>query len=397
MWLYLLIFFIPVFLYLGTLKSGNGRSALQLAVFLSGIAMFVGLGDMLGGYDRYIYGDVFDSIANVTNAGKSYWINDCFSFFPSEEGWTVLNILMSFFTDNRYIFILAVTLLTYTLLFISLRRYASNYPFALVLFLGLWFYFSFTYLRQVLGATLVWLSIPYIVKRNPWKFCTIVLLAWTIHKSAIIFLPVYFIVHRSYTRRQILAFMALALVVGMSPLPNALFDAYGDMSEVELQNDYSASGGLRVAYFLEVAFFLWLMMKKGAKREADITRRVMFNIACLFCATLLSFIRSENGGRLSWYYMIGVICTLTDIAVSRTAVKGIAQLLIVVSLVLYMRVYNSWQVFLNLYPYKTFLTNGYRQGDYSWENYEYDHSYDYDKLYRAPFRIKTNMGGLWEN
>lgn len=268
MWLYLLIFFILVFLYLGTLKSGNGRSALQLAVFLSGIAMFVGLGDMLGGYDRYIYGDVFDSIANVTNAGKSYWTNDCFSFFPSEGGWTVLNILMSFFTDNRYIFILAVTLLTYTLLFISLRRYASNYPFALVLFLGLWFYFSFTYLRQVLGATLVWLSIPYIVKRNPWKFCAIVLLAWTIHKSAIIFLPVYFIAHRSYTRRQILAFMALALVVGMSPLPNALFDAYGDMSEVELQNDYNASGGLRMAYFLEVAFFLWLMMKKGGEARS---------------------------------------------------------------------------------------------------------------------------------
>ncbi len=396
MWLYLLIFFIPVLLYFGTLKSGNGRSVLQLAVFLSGLAMFVGLGDMLGGYDRYIYGDVFDSIANVTNVGQSYWVNDCFEYFPSEGGWTVLNILLSFFTDNRYIFILAITLLTYTLLFISLRRYASNYPFALVLFLGLWFYFSFTYLRQVLGATLVWLAIPYIVKRNPWKFCAIVLLAWTIHKSAIIFLPVYFIAHRSFTRRQILVFMALALVAGVSPLPNALFNAYGDMSEVELQNDYSASGGLRVAYFLEAAFFLWLMMRDGAKDDSDITRRVLFNIACLFCATLLFFIRSENGGRLSWYYMIGVICTLTDIAVSRAAVKGIAQLLIVVSLVLYVRLYSSWNSYKMLYPYKTFLTNGYRVDDPIRDSYEYDHNYDYNKFYREPFRLKENFQNIWE-
>lgn len=396
MWLYLLIFFIPVLLYFGTLKSGNGRSVLQLAVFLSGLAMFVGLGDMLGGYDRYIYGDVFDSIANVTNVGQSYWVNDSFEYFPSEEGWTVLNILLSFFTDNRYIFILAITLLTYTLLFISLRRYASNYPFALVLFLGLWFYFSFTYLRQVLGATLVWLAIPYIVKRNPWKFCAIVLLAWTIHKSAIIFLPVYFIAHRSFTRRQILVFMALALVAGVSPLPNALFNAYGDMSEVELQNDYSASGGLRVAYFLEAAFFLWLMMRDGAKDDSDITRRVLFNIACLFCATLLFFIRSENGGRLSWYYMIGVICTLTDIAVSRTAVRGIAQLLIVVCLVLYVRVYSSWNSYKMLYPYKTFLTNGYRNDDPIRDSYEYDHNYDYNKFYREPFRLKENFQNIWE-
>lgn len=396
MWLYLLIFFIPVLLYFGTLKSGNGRSVLQLAVFLSGLAMFVGLGDMLGGYDRYIYGDVFDSIANVTNVGQSYWVNDSFEYFPSEEGWTVLNILLSFFTDNRYIFILAITLLTYTLLFISLRRYASNYPFALVLFLGLWFYFSFTYLRQVLGATLVWLAIPYIVKRNPWKFCAIVLLAWTIHKSAIIFLPVYFIAHRSFTRRQILVFMALALVAGVSPLPNALVNAYGDMSEVELQNDYSASGGLRVAYFLEAAFFLWLMMRDGAKDDSDITRRVLFNIACLFCATLLFFIRSENGGRLSWYYMIGVICTLTDIAVSRTAVRGIAQLLIVVCLVLYVRVYSSWNSYKMLYPYKTFLTNGYRNDDPIRDSYEYDHNYDYNKFYREPFRLKENFQNIWE-
>lgn len=396
MWLYLLIFFIPVLLYFGTLKSGNGRSVLQLAVFLSGLAMFVGLGDMLGGYDRYIYGDVFDSIANVTNVGQSYWVNDSFEYFPSEEGWTVLNILLSFFTDNRYIFILAITLLTYTLLFISLRRYASNYPFALVLFLGLWFYFSFTYLRQVLGATLVWLAIPYIVKRNPWKFCAIVLLAWTIHKSAIIFLPVYFIAHRSFTRRQILVFMALALVAGVSPLPNALFNAYGDMSEVELQNDYSASGGLRVAYFLEAAFFLWLMMRDGAKDDSDITRRVLFNIACLFCATLLFFIRSENGGRLSWYYMIGVICTLTDIAVSRTAVRGIAQLLIVVCLVLYVRVYSSWNSYKMLYPYKTFLTNVYRNDDPIRDSYEYDHNYDYNKFYREPFRLKENFQNIWE-
>lgn len=396
MWLYLLIFFIPVLLYFGTLKSGNGRSVLQLAVFLSGLAMFVGLGDMLGGYDRYIYGDVFDSIANVTNVGQSYWVNDSFEYFPSEEGWTVLNILLSFFTDNRYIFILAITLLTYTLLFISLRRYASNYPFALVLFLGLWFYFSFTYLRQVLGTTLVWLAIPYIVKRNPWKFCAIVLLAWTIHKSAIIFLPVYFIGHRSFTRRQILVFMALALVAGVSPLPNALFNAYGDMSEVELQNDNSASGGLRVAYFLEAAFFLWLMMRDGAKDDSDITRRVLFNIACLFCATLLFFIRSENGGRLSWYYMIGVICTLTDIAVSRTAVRGIAQLLIVVCLVLYVRVYSSWNSYKMLYPYKTFLTNGYRNDDPIRDSYEYDHNYDYNKFYREPFRLKENFQNIWE-
>lgn len=390
MWLYLLIFIIPVVMYVMSQTTDNERNTTQLAVYLAGLAIFVGLGDMLGGYDRYIYGDIFDLIANVTNYGESYVLNNCFTYFQSEKGWTILNILISYYTENRYIFILTITLLTYTLLFITLRRYASNYPFALVLFMGLWFYFTFTYLRQVLGATLVWLSLPYIIKRKFVPFCLITLLAMSIHKSAIIFFPVYFIAPYTYTRKQIVVFMFLVFIAGISPLPNALFNAYGDMSEVEMQQDYSASGGLRVAYFLEAAFFLWILLKDYTEDKKDRTKLVFFNIGLIFCATLLFFIRSENGGRLSWYYIIGIICTLTSIATTENNRSTLAPLLIVVCLFLNMRVYKAWQVPLNLYPYKTFLTNGYREGDYSWENYEYDHQYDKNKLYRKAFRLKFN-------
>lgn len=390
MWLYLLIFFIPVALYLATQRTKDNRSVVQLAVYLAGLAIFVGLGDMLGGYDRYIYGQVFDEIADVTDISGSYLASGSFDAFPSEKGWTILNIIISFYTDNRYIFILTITLLMYTFLFISLKRYASNYPFALVIFLGLWFYFSFTYLRQVLGATLVWLSIPYIIKRKIVPYCLIVLLALTIHKSAIIFFPTYFIVNRSFSRKEIIYAMVAALVLGISPLPNALFSAYGDMSQVEMQADYGASGGFRIEYLLEAGFFLWILLRDYTESSEDMTKRVIFNIACLFCALLLFFIRSENGGRLTWYFMIGIICALTDIANTEINRSAIAPLLIIVCLFLYIRVYNSWQIFLNLYPYKTFTTNGYRQGDYSWENYEYDHNYDVNKFYRAPFRIKFN-------
>lgn len=390
MWLYLLIFFIPVGMYAFSPRR-EGRNAKRLAAYLAGLAIFVGLGDMLGGFDRYIYGEVFDTIADVTNAGGSYWEFGCFNYFPSEPGYILLNIFISFFTENRYIFIFIITLLIYTLLFISLWRYASNYPFALILFLGLWFFFSFTYLRQVLGATLAWLSIPYIVNKKFWKFLLITLLAMTLHKSAIIFSPVYFLGTRSYSRKQILWLMAILLVIGISPIPNTLFTIYGDVSEVEIQRDYNASGGFRIAYLLEAALFLWLLLRSYVEGEKDMTRQVLFNIALLFCATLLLFIRSENGGRLSWYFMIGIICTLTSIATRKINRRTIAPLLVVICLGLYIRIYVDWQNYLNLSPYKTFLTNGYRTGDYSWENYEYDHKYDTHKMYRKPFRLKINL------
>lgn len=394
MWLYLIIFFVPVLLYL--YRQYLSKNVHFLAMMLGFLALFVGMGDMLGGYDRYIYGEIFDAIADTTTLGHSYLSDGSFSFFPNESGFIRINIIISWFTENRYIFILLLTFIIYSLLFVSLKRYAVNYPFAVIVFLGLWFFFSFTYLRQVLGATVAWLSIPYIIKRKPIKFFIVVLIAMSIHKSAILFMPVYFIAHISWSQKTVKWTMIVALLLGLSSIPNSLFSAYGDMSQVEMQADYSAAGGFRIAYLLEAAFFLWIIWKNYEDFEnCDIQTRVLLNIALIFCALLLFFIRSENGGRLSWYYIIGIICTLTTIAMRSRNVHSLAPLLIVVMLFLYLRVYNAWQgqnnCLLDLYPYKTFLSPGYRKGDYSYEHYEYDHKYDYNKLYRRPVRFDINI------
>ena len=39
--------------------------------FMLVAALFIGLGDMIGGYDRYIYGEVFDSIADEMRSGRN--------------------------------------------------------------------------------------------------------------------------------------------------------------------------------------------------------------------------------------------------------------------------------------------------------------------------------------
>ena len=215
MWLYLILFAIPLIAFK---TSGDGRSKVFLIGYLALIALFVGMSDMFGGYDRYIYGEAFDSIADVTTSGQAYGDRGVFNYFPGESGYIWLNIIISWFTANRYIFILVLTLLIYVLLYQSLRDYCVNYPYALMLFMALWFYFSFTYLRQVLGATVAWLSIRYILKRQLWKFLLVWFIASTLHKSALVFLPIYFVPIRKYSVKTILAVMGVALVMGISPI-----------------------------------------------------------------------------------------------------------------------------------------------------------------------------------
>ena len=45
-----------------------------------------------------------------------------------------------------------------------------------------------------------------------------------------------------------------------------------------------------------------------------------------------------------------------------------------------MRILLAWGI--QIYPYKTFLTSGVREGDIIEMEYEYDHDYDENKFYR---------------
>lgn len=344
------------------------------------------MSDMLGGYDRYIYGEVFDRIADVTTNGGDFSATRNSFIFKGEWGYYLLNVLISQYTANRYIFILTITILIYTMLFVDLKRYASNYPFALILFMGLWFFFSFTYLRQVLAATVVWLGVRYIAERKLLKFLIVCAVGYSIHNSALIFLPMYFVPIRRFDTEKVLIAMAIALLLGITSIPNTLFNAYGEVSEYERNNAIDASAGFRIEYFLEATFFLFVILKNY--REIPPTRMniVLLNMVIVFCGILLFFIRSDNGGRLGWYYMIGLIITLTNICTSKTIQTYMPVLMIVLCLGLYIRIYTSWNSNLYLYPYKTFLTNGHREGDKIWPLYEYDQNYDYNKLYRPAFR-----------
>ena len=84
--LYLAWFFASVLICLGTLKSSKNTQNAVVAVFLIALGIFVGLGDMLGGYDRYIYGELFDSMADVTNIGGNPWKSTSFAFYGGEFG-----------------------------------------------------------------------------------------------------------------------------------------------------------------------------------------------------------------------------------------------------------------------------------------------------------------------
>ena len=397
MFLYIFVFAILVGIYLLTARIG-GCSDKWFFVIVMCVALFVGLSDMLGGYDRYIYAEFFDQVADVSMTVSPDYLHECgiFRQWPGEKGFGWLNVLISFLTSNRYIFILILTVIIYVLLYISIRQYAKNNILALIVFMGIMFFFTFTYLRQMLGISIAWLGIRYIYDRSFWKFALIILIAFSMHNSALVLFPIYFIPPKRYTINSVLVILSVCLFLGILGVSSFLYDSYGDAFDTERIDILTGSdGGIRFGYFVEAAFFAYIILQNYEVVPDTKKDNVLLNVSLLFCAILLLFIRSENGGRLSWYYAIGVVATLSNIAVYRSQTgQGFTMrmntfmsyhaFLILLSFFLYFRILRGWGEggYQILYPYKTFLTNGHRVPDRTFDEYEYDYKYDRDKLYR---------------
>lgn len=375
---YIILFVITTVLAWG--HNGNTKvSKPFFFAFCLSIGLFVGLADMLGGYDRYIYSEVFQSMHE--NVVKGILFSEEFIlFFGKEPVFGLINDFIAFFTPNRYIFILAYTILLYMVYAVNFYKYTKNPFLAILIFEGLMFFFTFTYLRQVLAAGIIWLAIPYVAQRKFKKYILFVVLATLIHNSAAYMILLYFIPQRKFEKKNIVLFMLALLLIGISGVTKFVFSISGDVVNNSRIASYSdtAEVGFRIEYVIEAALFLFILMTNYRRIDEDAFSLTMGNVYLMFCGVLLFFCKSSDGGRIAWYCLIGIIVILERICRPKSAVQ-LKGFITIMSFVLFYRILSSWGILL--YPYKTFLTPGIREGDFIEEMYEYDHSYDNDKLY----------------
>lgn len=377
MYIYILVFIIALFYYYSSKKSQ--QSQLFLAFFFIYVSLFVGLGDMIGGYDRYIYGEAFDYIADEMhstspNLSKAYYLvgGTEYLFFYWE-------VLLTFITGNRYIFIFITSLLIYFLFYRAFVKYLEDYPLSCIIFLGFFFYFTMTYLRQVIAVGIVWQGIEYIWNRKKIKFFIFIILGYFVHSSTLVFALFYFVPLKKFTKKEIILFLVISFLIGLTPLPSALID--NASSAVGKGNYQDQDQGFRIEYIFEVIFFVWIYFKNYAKIASDKKTVTFLNMSFVLCGLLLIFMRFGQGGRLGWFFLIGVFYMLPYLANQKNAFIWMKPLVILMSFILFMRMTISWAP-LNV-PYKTFLTPGEPAGDGStFIVYEYDFDYVNNKFHR---------------
>lgn len=382
MLIYLLVFVVALVYFITTWRTQWASSKMLFVVIMAYMAIFIGLGDMIGGYDRYIYGEMFDDIADETRRDANY-IRIYYYVNGSEWGYFAWEILISYVTRNRYIFILITTLMMYVLYYLALKKYVRQYPIAVIVFLGFFFYFSITYIRQAIAVGIIWNAMDCVWQRKLRKFLLLTVLAASFHNSAIIVLPIYFLGTRRYSYRVVSVFLVLCLVIGLSPLPQVLLAFSGEVGDMTYRAEQYANDvkGVRLDYILQVMVLLYVVFKNRNVLPDNKKNNAFLNTLFFYFGLLLVFIRFGQGGRFGWYMIIALIYLFTEICVNMRTHIVTRTIIITLCFVLFYRITSLWA--FNLTPYKTFLSPGFPSGErYIYETWEYDENYTKNKFYR---------------
>lgn len=318
--IYICIFTISsIFAILG--EFANRRRATGLSYLASGCAVFSTsiinwIRDSSIGTDVETYGDATFNAAVNSSDFKSFY--DYCEAYGIERGYTVLNYLISMFTDNQHIFYLLLGILVNGLFYCSvfLLRDVVSSAMAWILYLLLIFPSTLNLLRQGLALSIVMLAIVMAMKGKS-IYCSLLLLclACVFHKSAIISVILIFTVYfykRAKTSKMKILTIAIFLVATLMIIPvinityshGYLSDKYAQYVIIEGESHSMVNAVLVRAPFALLALCSLLRNWKHAK-NSDVLLW-LFVVGEFLLLPLQSI--SVTVGRIMLYYSIFKVC-----------------------------------------------------------------------------------------
>lgn len=137
-----------------------------------------------------------------------------------EFGYVILNRLLGMVFEGDRVLVLCVGILIFLPFFRWIRRESGNPAMSLLLFVALGFYtHAFLMYRQLCAMAILTLAYRFVRERKGIPFLLTVLLAMSFHRTAAIFLPVYFLYSIPADRRLMAAAVIGSFVVGLLGKP----------------------------------------------------------------------------------------------------------------------------------------------------------------------------------
>lgn len=131
----------------------------------------------------------------------------------AEPGYVFLNKLLASATTKPQSIFLLTSFIMLTGYYVAIRKYSLIPWLSVIIFLLTVFNMSLFVLRQFMAMSIMLFSFRYVVQRQLLPFLAVVLLAFTIHQTALVFIPVYFFYGVDNVRKLMLYILLVGFVV----------------------------------------------------------------------------------------------------------------------------------------------------------------------------------------
>lgn len=162
--------------------------------------------------DTYLYRYSYRTLTDTVSQIGSYFSSDM-----KDPAFTALMVVMkSFLGDNYRLFFLLIALFQMICMVLVFRKYSTDYWMSMFLFVVSTDYMSWMLngIRQFLAVTMIFAGFGLLVRKKYIPLIILILVASQFHGSALLMLPIIFIVQRrAWNRWTVLTLLATMVVV----------------------------------------------------------------------------------------------------------------------------------------------------------------------------------------
>lgn len=252
-----------------------------------------------------------DALSYWREFGRTYSWSDVLEA-EKDGGWIVVQILLKKINQSPRFLMMFISAL-FGLTFAAFAGRNTKYRWLAVMLyvcFGL-FKFQFTAMRQCTAIALCLIATRFMEKKKIIPFAICVFLAFTVHASALVFVPVFFVVFLKDNKLSRIITVAAAIVVTI--FSNSIFSLFSEnVADYDRYNiDYADEGGLIFAVIaVAVTIFIEINRKELLKQKPQLLPYYYLNFAFMcMCLLRVVFPMLE---RVKFYYLPFNIVILSE-------------------------------------------------------------------------------------
>lgn len=360
-----LLCFILIFLIPFIKNKGYTLAALFSLAFLAGIR------DMIGSKDMYYYAYFFEVFS----------FQDLWQFDFYEIGFKLYTITLKIISNQRefFFFITAFSLLFLQSFAIKKMNLGQFGYWVLFMALCKFYLLDFVYLRQLMAMGLAWIAFShYFATGKKWESLALFVFAALFHRSALILLPLFFILNLKHNLKIVFWIYATLTTIiifqWITPLSQKIFTEIGQYFPYLDRLKYYAfeSADLKYLYLVEVPLVLAVLyFIPKLKNINALQQKILFNAVFLYGFFSIFSISNATFIRMAWFYFLGLASAIVLILAhfNHSEIKNYIKIgILIYYSAIFFRILISFDSG-DFIPYKSIFNDFKRNGQF--ERYEY--------------------------